>query len=377
MKESIDYNTNLIDEQDNKQDNKQDNNIKNIDEKEPFKKSKDIKSILKHIEKGLNEEDDDKEDEKEEYPIKVELEGNQGQITIIKTQLQTCWAHNYDNKIDRILIKTFFYLFLPFLTSINLIGIFQIISVMNALYKALIGSIWCYFDWEDKEDKSYYDFYNFYSFYFKESINEGIEFDLIETMSFLGMIFYNFYGYKISSILFMIPNVLSFFLIYMLFSQYNDNSDKYNLFQILYLFSSWALLFIGVGSSALLSQQMLIDNYGDYISFLKQINFEDYQNNEDDQDNNFIFICVTSIIGALIKYIFDIIISRKKYKFDQKYNIIDFNDINSNIKNNNNTSNEINNIIYSHDKLLFFVSIICIYGGTIILSIIFKNNRWT
>jgi hypothetical protein len=92
----------------------------------------------------------------------------------------------------------------------------------------------------------------------------------------------------------------------------------------LYLFVSWVLLFIGVGSSALLSQQMLTDNYGDYISFLKQVNFEDYQNNEDDQNNNFIFICVTSIIGAIIKYIFDIIISRKKYSFDQKYNIIDF-----------------------------------------------------
>ena len=390
---------NLLDEQDNNinnnnininniNNNTNNNNINNIDEKVPLK-NKIIHSITNNIEKNLcegddnieeeeevedeNEESEDKdededEDEERKYPIRIELEGEQESLIIVKSKFQTHWVQNYKEtkNSSKYYVYFFFYFALPLLTSLNLIGIFQIISVMNALFKVLSNAFWSYFGFVDKED----DLYNFYSFYFKESINEGIEFDLIETMSFLGMIFYNFYGYKISSILFMIPNVLSFFLIYMLFSQYNDNSDKYNLFQILYLFSSWALLFIGVGSSALLSQQMLIDNYGDYISFLKQINFEDYQNNEDDQDNNFIFICVTSIIGALIKYICDIIISRKKYKFDQKYNIIDFNDINSNITNNNNTSNEINNIIFSHDKLLFFVSIICIYGGTIILSII-------
>jgi len=250
--------------------------------------------------------------------------------------------------------------------SLNLIGIFQIISVMNALFKVLSNSFWSYLGLENKED----ELYNFYSFYFKESINEGIEFDLIETMSFLGMIFYDFYGYKISSILFMIPNGLSFFLIYMFFSEYNNSSDNYNLLQILYLFICYSLLFIGVGSSALLSQQMLINNYGNFITFFKQINIKDNQIFEDDQNNSFIFICVTSIIGSLIKYIFDIIISRKKYRFDKKFNTIDFYDINNNFANKNCTDNEINNIIYSHDKLLFFVSIICIYGGTIILSII-------
>ena len=94
-------------------------------------------------------------------------------------------------------LNTFFFIALPLLTSLNLIGIFKIISVMNALFKVLSNSFSSYFGFEDKED----DLYNFYSFYFKESINEGIEFDLIETMSFFGMIFYGFYGYKISSLL--------------------------------------------------------------------------------------------------------------------------------------------------------------------------------
>ena len=179
------------------------------------------------------------------------------------------------------------------------------------------------------------------------------------------MIFYKFYGYKISSLLFMIPNILCFPLIYMIFKEYNDASEKYNLSDIIYLFISWILLFIGVGSSALLTQQMLTDNYGRFNSFLKQVNNEVNENN-----NNFISFCLASIIGALIKYIIDISISYKKYKYDQKYNITDFYDIYNNT-NNNSTDIEINNIIFSHDQFLFFVSIIPTYMTTIILSITF------
>jgi len=363
---------NLLDNQE------QDNNIKNIDEKAPLKNNEILNSIIIDIKKTLNESDNNKEDEnnkddnegdeKEEYPIKVILEREQKSVTIIKSKLQTPWTQHY--KEEKRCLNFLFYIILPFLVSLNLIGIFQIISVMNALSTALLKTLFnpflIFLGLEDKEDKSIYDFYNFYSFYFKESINGGIEFDLIETMSFLGMVFYNFYGYKISSILFMILNGLSFFLIYKLFSEYNDSSESYNLTETLYLFGSWILLFIGVGCSALLSQQMLTDNFEKYNSFLKQVNNEDNQNN-----NNFIFICVTSIIGSLIKYMLDILFSYKKYKFDQNYNITDFYDNNNNITINNNTHNEINNIIFSHDKYLFFVSTIPIYSSTIILSIIF------
>ena len=81
----------------------------------------------------------------------------------------------------------------------------------------------------------------------------------------------------------------------MIFKEYNDASEKYNLSDIIYLFISWILLFIGVGSSALLTQQMLTDNYGRFNSFLKQVN-----NEVDENNNNFISFCSASIIGALI-----------------------------------------------------------------------------
>ena len=224
---------NLLDEQDNNINNNDinNNNINNVDEKVPLK-NKIIHSITNNIEKNLCEGDDNNEEEEEEevegedeesedkdedededeerkYPIRIELEGEQESLIIVKTKFQTHWVQNYKETKNsyRYYVYSFFYFALPLITSLNLIGIFQIISVMNSLSKVLSNAFWSYIGFVDKED----DLYNFYSFYFKESICEGIEFDLIETMSFLGMIFYNFYGYKISSILFMIPNVLSFF----------------------------------------------------------------------------------------------------------------------------------------------------------------------
>ena len=366
--------SNLLPEQDNK--------IKNVDENEYLKKSKNeneekmkekkhLHSILINIANKLDEEDDNDDEKDNQYPIKID------QITKIKTRIQSHWVQNTDDKCYSCGLWILFSFLLPFLTSINLIGIFQIISVMNAFSKALKSAIWCYFDWEDKEDKSSYDFYNFYSFYFKESKNEEIDFDLIETMSFLGMILYEFYGFSISSVLFMIPNGLSLFLIYMFFSGYDDASEKYTFLQILYLCICYVLLFIGVGSSALLSQQILTDNLKNYMLFLKQISNK--ENNEENENNYFIFIFGTLIVGTLVKYISDIIISYKKYSFDLKYNITDLYDYNNKITNNNSTDNEINNIIFDNDQYLFFFFIIGIYGVSIFLSLLLYScfQNWT
>ena len=337
---------------------KNDNNILNIEEKRPLKALKEIirednikekenlKLVLQSIEnnldkeiiteKNINDKPEEKKDIKKEieYKIKIAFEGNRE-----KTKYM-CF------------LWIIFSIFLPIFISINLIGIFQIISVMNALSEVLKRSVLCYLDWENKEDKSYYDFYNFYSYYFKESINEGIEFDLIETMSFLGTIFVDFYGYKVSSFIFMFLNIISLFLIMNFYSQYNDTFEKYSLLQILYLFFCYVLLFIGVGSSALLSQQLLIDNYEKYTSF--------YQLKG---RNNLFCISITSIIGFLCKYLLDVFISYKKNKFDLNY------DTDIYEKDMNITDSEIKMIVYNHDKLLFFF-IIIIYAASITISII-------
>ena len=225
-----------------------------------------LKTVLQSIESKLNEEINKKEeDQNDEAEEKKEEEKKRTK------QILRAFKEQRKNKKYIWFLWAIFSIFLPFFTVINLTGIFQIISVMNALFEAFKRSITCYLDWEDKEDKTYYEFYNFYSFYFKESINEGIEFDLIETMGFLGTIFFKFYGFRISSAIFMLLNCISLFLIMNFFSQYNDTFEKYSILSILYLFFCYLLLFIGVGSSALLSQQILIDNYERSSLFLKEM----------------------------------------------------------------------------------------------------------
>ena len=376
---------------------KENNNIQNAEENRPLKEiiyeenikeKKNLKKVLQNIENKLNEEIYQKEngniqENENENENENEDEDEDKKNNKIETNILLAFVEKRKDKKYIWFLWSIFSIFLPLFISINLIGIFQIISVMNALYEAIKRAIVCYLDWENKEDKSYYESYNFYSFYFKESINEGIEFDLIETMGFLGTIFVKFYGFRISSILFMILDGISLFLIMNFFSQYNDTFEKYSILQILYLIACYILLFIGVGSSALLSQQLLIDNYEKYSSFLKQV--ENYDNKDEKKDEiqkkdekeeekqnipYFILICLTSIIGFLFKYILNVFISYRKYKYD---NIIDDNYFNNSTNTNiTDNDNEINNIKFSHDKLLFFF-IIVIYVGSIIISISFYH----
>ena len=168
--------------------------------------------------------------------------------------------------------KVFFYfmfLILLLFTIVNLVGIFQILSIMNILWEAVKKSIYCHYGWEDEEEN--YEFYNFYSYYIKESIDEGIDFDLMTTMSFLGAVLYKYSGFIWSSFVFGIINIISLFLIIIFYSGYNEykeTKETYSLWQIVYLGICWLLLFVGAGSSALFSQNILNDSYFQFRNFV-------------------------------------------------------------------------------------------------------------
>ena len=366
MREQYDSNFNLINDPDNeKKPLKFDINQENIEEKENLKK------VLKKIENKLSE---DLEKEKNKNEVE-EQEITQRK----KSNILSAFKWQRHNKKYRWLLFLIFNVFLPVLIIINLIGIFQIISVMSAISEVIKRSIWCYLDLEDKEDKEYYEFDHFYGFYYKFSLDEGIDFDLIETMSFLGTIFVKFYGFTVSSGFFMLLNVISLLLIVNFFSEYNENFEKYSILQMIYLIICYLLLFVGVGSSALLSQQLLIDRYEKYSLFLEEQEEEEKQEDKNEEEKKqkdkneeekskdpyFILVCVTSIIGFLFKYFFNIIITYYKNKFDEKYERND-NDIISTDSDITNT--KIKMEIYNHDKNLFW-SIFGIYAGSITISI--------
>lgn len=403
-------NVDILLNEDNSDENKKEEEKKDSDENQTLKKLKILDDIdgkerlikvLNRLKKDLEQEIKEKKEENIDSDITSESNTNDEEKEKEEEEdnIIIVLKGNWNIKICKIFFHFMFMFVLPFLVTINLIGIFQIISIMNVLYDCIKKSIICFLGKEDKEDQSFYDFYNFYGYYLKESINEDIEFDLIETMGFLGLIFYKFSGFTVSSMLFLGINGISLFLITNFFNQYRPGNERYTGFQIIYLCTCYMLLFIGVGSSALLSQQILVGQYEKYNSFLKKtednscscwglfnicrncLKKEKEDENKDKKGKEkikekekgnvpyFLLICITSILGYFFKYTLDIFISNRKYQFDKQYNItdIDTNEINNLM--NNMTNIEINNIIFSHDKKLFFI-IIFIYIITILLSII-------
>ena len=316
----------------------------------------------------------------------------------VKNNISIAFKNNWSNKGYRILLFSMFIFVLPLFTILNLIGTYQMLSFMNIFYDAIKNYVICYFGWEAEDEE--YEFYNFYSYYFSESVNEGIDFDLMEAMGFLGTLLLNFSGFTATSIFCLIINGMATFLIFTFFNRYSESKERYSATQLIYLFLCYILLFIGVGASALLSQQILIDNFYKFKLFLKENNAkkpspnnnaiednkkdkkeeekEEKEEKEEEEDKKnisyFFLICTTSILGFFGKFYFNYLILDAKYVFDKGYGVDDGanNITNFYDKMNNNTEadKEINEIIFNHDRDLLLYNIIFLYGGSIGLSII-------
>ena len=349
-----------------------------------------LKNKLKEIEEILDKKEfNPKEEEKKDENENQNINDLRKKTDILEHFYENKNTFSYDFGLS-----TLFSCILPFSVIINLIGIFQIISIMNALWVVIYRTILCFFELDDKDDPSYYDFYNFYGFYFQSSFDEGINYDLIETMNFLGILLVRFYGFSISSLFCMVLNVLALILIINFFGEYNDTKEKYNIPKFLYLLGCYILLFIGVGSSALLSQQILIDNYKKYQLFLqispiikrekekrernlriKESTIEEKKEEEKEKEHeemnepDFILICISSILGFLFKYLFDIIFSYYRKSFEDNYDQEHKSGIDDTVLDSDAFEFEKNIKILDHDKTLFYF-IFLIYGGSIILSII-------
>ena len=104
---------------------------------------------------------------------------------------------------------------------INLIGIFTIRAVMNSLYEVFTNSVQYYLrkksDLEKNEstdlESIYNSPYNFYFQFFNDISNNEIDFDLMMFWDFFGSFLYDYSGFKCSSILFLLLNIVLLSLI--------------------------------------------------------------------------------------------------------------------------------------------------------------------
>ena len=174
-----------------------------------------------------------------------------------------------------------FYVISPSFSIINLVGIYESITILKIIFKLLKNSVIYYFKYlrNDKDQLIFFsiqdfnDNYNFYYLFNENTKKETFDFNLMMLSGFLGDIILKSKGFRVSTIIFFIMNSISIFLIISFtFSEYNEEYGTFSFFQILYLFLCWILLFIGVGASTLLSQQIIADSYLKYNKYIKILN---------------------------------------------------------------------------------------------------------
>ena len=235
--------------------NKDDENVKLISESEKEEKNHLIK-IFKRLETDLEKNNNESiNDVYEEYL-------NNEDIT----------KRNIKKNTKNSVIYFMYYFISPAFAIINLIGIYQVITIMNVLMtllKQLITEYYKMYFYENYEPKKDLNL-NYYDLFYKNSYSEIFEFNLTMIMDFLGIIVLKSRGFRIASIIFMIINLISLFLIASFdFSKFDfENNRKMSFLHILYLLLCYILLFVGVGSSALLSEQILIDSEEKYNKYL-------------------------------------------------------------------------------------------------------------
>ena len=327
-------------------------------------------------------------------------------------------------------LSSFYIIFMIILGGIsviiNLISIFILKSVMDTLYSIIVFAIKDFIHKKNylKKGKST-DFkslflspYNFYERFFDHISNNEIDFDLMMFWDFIGLLLYEGYGFKCSSIICLIFNSLILLLINSFdFLDIDNSTYKYSFVQIFLLLIIYTFLWIGIGSSALLALHIYFnglkiclkretidiniktkkildiinkkggqDNYqiamntsvNTYISditgvsaisampspIIPRIESTDkiFQKEKEDKKGIkleiFEFPIFTSVI--FISFLINYIINRKIYKYKRNY-------ILKILKDNN---NDIYTKIYSKEKNIFILCVGIPYCGGIILSVI-------
>ena len=176
-------------------------------------------------------------------------------------------------QINELFLKFMFFFEGPLYGIVFLIGIFQMKSLESALSDLIKNSVFDYYHCNFKSncnitivdvDTNTYDFYNYY---YESSMNETIDFNLIMITGFLGNIILKWKGVKISSFLLSLFNFGS--IIWLLnFDFYVGAEFDYDWIKILNLCFIYFLLLCGIGGSALLSHQILVESHLKYKHYL-------------------------------------------------------------------------------------------------------------
>ena len=197
---------------------------------------KGLKRILKTIQDDLDIENETLEEVFEPY-----LNNEDMTKRVIKEGIGISW------------LIFMFYIVSPLFGIINLIAIFESLSIMKILWEILKNAITVYFKSLGEEDDkitkfSIYDFnnkYNYYFMFFEGAKKDSFDFNLVMFTAFLGDLLMQSRGFIVSTTVFTLMNGVSIFLILTFsFLDYDKNDNKYTILNILSLLFSYILLFL-------------------------------------------------------------------------------------------------------------------------------------
>ena len=177
-------------------------------------------------------------------------------------------------KIDKFCLKFMIFFFGPFFGITFLIGIFQIKSIMNALLNLITESCikyyYCTFNSNCTVNYSVKELnvFNFYNYYYNYTMNESIDVNLMLMTGIIGNLFLSWIGFKLSIALIFGPINIGAIFWLLNFEFSIGNEFDYDWVKILNLIVIYIIFYIGLGSSSLLSQQILIESYFKYKTYL-------------------------------------------------------------------------------------------------------------
>ena len=222
---------------------------------------KDLIEVLEEVTKNLNKGENIPKSITEVYETYLDYE------FITKSHIR--------NKVDDCFLKFIFFVIGPLFGVIFLIGIFQIKSLLNALFELLKNSSIDYYKCHFRsncnitliEDKN--NVYDFYNYYYEYSMNETIDFNLMMITGFLGNIFIKSLGFKFTTGILCIFNFGS--IVWLLNFDFNFKVKgifDYDFLKLLNILIIYLLFLCGVGGSSLLSHQILVESHLKYKDYL-------------------------------------------------------------------------------------------------------------
>ena len=187
--------------------------------------------------------------------------------------------------IDKNLPKTsgncrlIFFLILIFLFNFfYLLSIFAVKPILTSLEIIMMNCVKEIFTYKVEEPDS---LFNFYDIFFDKVNTLNLDFDIMMIMNWLGDKILDSCGFVPSIIIFIIINIGYFFAMFNFdFMKYNEN-NKYSAGKFVQLLILYLTIFIGVGSSSLLSQQIFIEFFKKYKNIVKE-----KEKNELNKNNN-------------------------------------------------------------------------------------------